>query len=77
MMARPDLDEVLWRTFERVEHALRQADEAYMTDDSEDSDGNPIDPIHRYAEAMVKNAVPIATLGLFLVLARMNGVKVQ
>jgi hypothetical protein len=73
MGERPDLDEVLSRTFERVEHALRQADESFMTDDCME----PLDPVHAYAKTMVAEALPVATLGLFIVLARMNGVRPQ
>ena len=65
MADRPDLDEALHTIFERAEYAVRLAGEAYMTPDGED-EGGKIDPIHPYADHIIKDTVPLAIIGLFL-----------
>lgn len=63
-------DEVLLSTLETVFHALKLAFEARNTPDDEDAEGNPLEPIHNYAAIRVKEAVPLAVLGLFALHAR-------
>jgi len=65
---RPEtLDETIREIFDAVFHAAQVRIEARGTNDDEDDDGKPIDPIHRYADALVKEAVPLAVIGLFLI----------
>jgi hypothetical protein len=66
MSYRPSLEEALESIAERVEYAARLATEAYQTPDNEDEKGKPVDPIHDYADHIVKDTVPLAVLGLFL-----------
>jgi hypothetical protein len=67
---RPDLDEALESIGERVEYAIRLATEAHMTDDCTEDDEGKIDPIHAYADGVIKDTIPMAVLGLFLLAYR-------
>lgn len=66
---RPSLDEALESIRERVEYAVCLAAEAYSTPDPDDDSGKGAQPIHRYADYIVKETLPLAVFGLFLTLS--------
>lgn len=62
---RPSLDEALDRVRECCSHALCLAAEAGVTPDGEDDDGKT-HPIHAYSESVLRDTLPLAVIGLFL-----------
>lgn len=74
-MSDPSLDEALESIRERVEHAASIVTEAYVTPDDDDDSGEGGQPIHRYADHILKEASQLAVLGLFLLLAKASARK--
>jgi hypothetical protein len=68
-MRRPNLDDALESIFERCEHAVTLAAEAYQTPDGDDETGE-MDPIFAYSESVTKDAFELAVIGLFILARR-------
>ena len=65
-----DLDDAVEQIYDAVYHAASIKLEARGTPDDEDENGEPINPIHAYAEHCIKDAMPLAIVGVFLILYR-------
>ena len=60
--------EIIYALLDKVQYAAALKIEKDQTPDDENDDGEPIDPIHAYCDAVVYDTMPVAILAIALML---------